>query len=128
MKLTESQLQRQIMDFFKWQGWHVRRNRNTPTPTGKFKAGKPVYRSTGTRGMPDLTVFIPVTFKSTFAELNYCQAMDIEVKVKPNKPSAEQLQWIEDMKKINAIAIVAYKLDDVKTALREAGIQYRGGL
>tara|TARA_Y100000310_G_C20413341_1_gene683115 strand:+ start:297 stop:578 length:282 start_codon:yes stop_codon:yes gene_type:complete len=56
------------------------------------------------------------------------KAMDIEVKVKPNKPSAEQLQWIEDMKKINAIAIVAYKLDDVKTALREAGIQYRGGL
>lgn len=42
----------------------------------------------------------------------------IECKVKPNKPSIEQLQFLEDMRNKGGVGIVAYSLDDVLKVIK----------
>ena len=65
--------------------------------------------STGTpKGFPDLFGVLPAEYSKSGAAL----PVFIEAKVKPNKPTAEQLMFIDRMRAQGAVAGVCYSLDD----------------
>lgn len=66
--------------------------------------------------------FIPSSLPPGFSDLFFVRSgriYFIEVKVKPNKPTPEQLNFIEQMKKQGCGAGVAYSVED---ALRICGV------
>ena len=94
-KISEGQLINEIMRALGKVGCVYRTN------AGSFKLPNGKYF----RGMPE-----------GFADILFIRrdgvACFIETKVKPNKPSEKQLEFIEKMKRHNCKAGVAYSLDD----------------
>ena len=65
--------------------------------------------STGTpKGFPDLLGVLP----AEHSRFGCAVPVFIEAKVKPNKPTAEQVKFIENMKAQGAVAGVCYSVDD----------------
>lgn len=116
--MKESQLQKQIKDFLNWRGWPCRRNNNI----GIYDPSKGIMRKTHQKGMPDLSAIITRKIVIAGKLVSVGQIMDIEVKVKPNKATPEQLLWLEKTNKAGGIAVLAYSLEDVKKALNKHGI------
>lgn len=58
------------------------------------------------RGLPDFLIF----------ETNdpYLRGVAIELKVKPNKPSSEQLEVIEELKRLKWAAHICYSFNEAK--------------
>ena len=77
---------------------------------GKFKLNDGRFLSTG----------LPKGFSDLFAVKNG-RVYFIEVKVKPNKPTGEQLSFIEQMKEKGCGAGVAYSIED---AFKICGVRY----
>ncbi len=116
------------MDWFKWKGWPIRRNPNT----GIYDPVRKIMRTTHQKGMPDLSAIIPRCFRiwevntpatTVWNQITIGHAVDIEVKIKPNKPTIEQLEWLKETNAAGGIGILAYSLDDVIKRLRREGIE-----
>lgn len=78
---------------------------------GKIKMADGRWFDTGLpKGFSDLFGFIPRSGKF-FA---------IECKVKPNKPTPEQIQFLHVIRRLGAIGMVAYSVEEVEVALDNA--------
>lgn len=127
--MKESDLKKEIIDWFKKKGWPIRKNNNIGIPRGRIKV------KTYQKGMPDLTVTIPreiainihmtnIKPRKHFGTLLFIgQTCDIEVKMEPNKPTKEQLEWLEETNEAGGIGILAYSLEDVFERLKMEGIE-----
>lgn len=101
MKLvTESQIQSQIKQYLELHGYIVYRINNT----GQWNATRSCYIFHGTKGFCDLVAVNKQKDKILF----------IEVKKKPNKPTADQLKFLDMVDGIHSVnGIVAYGIDDL---------------
>lgn len=98
--MKESELLKLIMDYLSAKRiFHVRIN------TGAFKKGDHFIRF-GAKGMPDIVGIAPGG-----------RFLGIECKVKPNKPSEEQREFLQTIKANGGIGILAYSLEDVEAGL-----------
>ncbi len=78
---------------------------------GKIRMADGRWFDTGLpKGFSDLFGFIPRSGRF-FA---------IECKVKPNKPTPEQIQFLHVIRRLGAIGLVAYDVEDVEQALNDA--------
>jgi VRR-NUC domain-containing protein len=103
MTESEGNIKRAIRDYLELKRCVVVPVRNV----GIRKAdGSYIPLPAGDRGMSDMIVCLP---DGRFAA--------IEVKKKGNKPTQEQLQFLEAVHRANGIGIVAYSLDDVMKLL-----------
>lgn len=101
LKLSEHQLQRLILDYLATQPgkyWRI----NTGASVAEHNGKKRFFRF-GSKGMADIIGIAPSG-----------QFVAIEVKVKPNKPTAEQQQFLETVWYNGGLAVVAYSLEDVQ--------------
>ena len=97
--IKESQLQRQIMDYLRLKKCVVVKFR----AVGIKKAnGSFIPLPAGEKGVSDLLFCTPD------GRFGAC-----EVKIKGNKPTQNQLDYLESIRKHKGIAILAYSLDDV---------------
>jgi hypothetical protein len=103
MTETEAQIKRAIRDYLELKGCVVVPVRNVGI---RKKDGGYIPLPAGDRGMSDMMVCLP---DGKFAA--------IEVKKKGNKPTPEQLDFLEAMRRNNGIGIVAYSIDDVMTVI-----------
>ncbi len=70
--------------------------------------------------------FIPATLPKGFSDLIFIRSGEIsfvEVKVKPNRPTVEQLHFISNMQKRGCKAGVAYSVEE---SLKICGVDYSG--
>lgn len=61
------------------------------------------------RGVVDIHIFTPA---------NGYNGLAIELKVQPNKPTAEQVEWLEKLKRCGWKTSVVYGLDELEEILR----------
>lgn len=79
--------------------------------TGKVRLADGRWFTTGTpNGFSDILCVQPKTGRAMF----------IEVKVKPNTPTKEQLQFIKVMREQGALCVVAYSWGDVERMIKNA--------
>jgi hypothetical protein len=99
--LKETNLVRQIIDYLNFRGCFVQR-----TNSGALRFKDSSGRSN----------FIKLAYAGT-ADITGCSRdgkfIAIEAKIKPNKPTALQEAYLEEVRKRGGIAVVAYSLDDV---------------
>lgn|SRR3990167_6686505 len=100
MKLKESNIQKTIIDYLRLKKYLVFKHRNV----GIFRkdTGHYIPLPSGELGISDIIACSP---QGVFTA--------IEVKVKGNKPTENQLNFIAEVKKRNGVGMVAYSLDDV---------------
>jgi len=113
-KISESQLQSQILQYLRYKGFLCWKNHNT----GIYDPHKKYFRKIGKDlvGIPDISFIYPR--KSIGGDI-IGQHGFIEVKIKPNKPSKAQDNWIQKAIENNCIAFVAYTIDDVINFIEE---------
>ena len=112
----EEILQKSVADYFRLQYpnvlfCHIANERKT-TPARGAKLKKLGVKS----GMPDVMVFTPKYKKSADKEiigLDYL-GLAIELKIKPNKPSENQIEVLGKLKKNGWNAKVCYSFDEAK--------------
>jgi len=63
-------------------------------------------------GVPD--IFLPVPDR--FHNNSYC-GLFIEMKVKPNKPTKEQMEWIDELAAMGYKAVVCYSFEEAKETI-----------
>ncbi|WP_302121808.1 VRR-NUC domain-containing protein [Acidaminococcus fermentans] len=104
--MTETDLMHEIEIALSERGCYVER-----INVGKVQTKDGRWFSTGApKGRPDLSGFLPTTGRMFF----------IEVKVKPNKPTEDQLNFIHMAKSSGALACVAYSVDDAMKMVNDA--------
>ena len=96
-KVTENQLQKQIIDYLRLKEYLAVKFPSV----GIYNKKTGSYIPMPQRGVSDILFWGHSIFGA------------IECKMKPKKPTPEQLQFLEDMKYRDGMAIVAYSLDDV---------------
>lgn len=101
LKISERDLEKLIIDWLESRRCSVRNNRTAGIPSRKYG----ITRNPN-KGCPDLTVCIHPEGKM----------FEIEVKIKGNKPTPEQLEELRKTHCAGGIAIVAYSLEDVVQA------------
>lgn len=95
----EQTLQKAILAYLKAKGYFVWKN----STTGVYDPLKRAWRTNrGQRGVSDI---LGLTKKGRF--------LAIEVKIKPNKTSPEQVEFLWSVEKSKGFGLVAYCLDDV---------------
>lgn len=107
-KLREQDLQTVIKEYLQIKKYLVVKYPSI----GTWVQARQQYIPIGKRGVSDLLVCSPTG-----------QFIAIEVKIKPNKPSDEQLEFIKEVKKRKGIGLVVYSLDDVIHGLLEYSIK-----
>lgn len=103
MKFKEDDLQKQVaryLDIKKVLWCHVANERKT-----SFQAGARLKAKGVKSGVPDCLIFEPC---------NGFNGLSIELKIKPNKPTANQKEWLKRLKKHNWITEVCYTFEDAK--------------
>ena len=95
--MTESQLRDQICDYLRKKGMLIFRDNQQ---TGRHFRGVNFRES---KGRADILGCIKPTGRF----------LAIEVKVKGNVPSPEQVQFLDDVARAGGIAFLAYSLNDV---------------
>lgn len=98
MKQKEAKLKTDIIEYLKFLGIFCWNNRNVGVYNPKY--GK--YIPSTVKGVSDIIGILP---NGKF--------LAIEIKVKPNKLTEHQKWFLEQIKKNNGVAIVAYNLTDV---------------
>lgn len=63
-------------------------------------------------GPPDLWFFEPRTFYSQFGAPTYCSGLVIEMKAGKNKPTTEQVRWLEGLQRRRWSVAVCYSADE----------------
>ena len=103
MKETEANIKRAIRDYLELKRYVVVSVRNVGIvkPDGAY-----IPLPKGDRGISDIIACSPAG--------RFCA---IEVKKKGNKPSTEQLEFLDRVHQANGIGIVAYSLDDIMRLL-----------
>ena len=94
--MKEQQLQKQILDWLRLSGYIAIKYRSA----GIYNKKTGKYIPMGTTGVSDILFWGK-------------KAGAIEVKMKGNKPTTKQLEFIEQIKSKGYIAFVAYSLDEV---------------
>lgn len=114
LKITEKQLQTQIINYLKYKGWYVQR-----LNSGKYFIGtgrnKRFIRGCDA-GTPDLVCFKKYKHKVGNAVLNIPlpALWFIEVKAQNGKVSELQDRKMRELEDYGARCLVAYSLDDVE--------------
>jgi hypothetical protein len=103
--LTHAEWQQQVVELAGLLGWehlHVRKS------VGRRGGGRAWQTTTNIKGWPDLLLWYPGA-----------GFVAIEIKVKPDKPTPEQLAVLASLAAAGAVAIVAYPddLDEVQALL-----------
>ena len=93
----EALLQKLILDYLRLHGYLAIKVNNGGVYIKKLDR----YMKSPQRGISDILFWGHSIFGA------------IEVKVKPNKPTAEQEQFLADMRYRGGVALVAYSLDDI---------------
>ncbi len=96
--MKESQVQKLILDYLRLKGCLVFKVNNG----GIYVKSRDCYMKSPMKGIADI---IGCTKSG--------KMIAIEVKVKYNKPSLEQLEFLAQVKQRKGIGILAYSLDDV---------------
>lgn len=97
-KQQEAKLKKQILDYLKLKGIFCWNNRNV----GVYNPKTGCYIPSPIKGISDIIGILP---NGKF--------LAIEVKTNKNKPTKNQLWFIEEIKRNNGVGIIAYNLDDV---------------
>lgn len=97
--MKESDLQKSIKEYLELKKYIVVKFQSV----GIYDSKRDIYRKLGKKGVSDLLACQPKTGRF----------VAIEVKVKPNKPSQEQLDFLEEIKNRGGISVLAYSLEDV---------------
>lgn len=103
MRFKEDSLQKQVARYLDLIGvtWcHVANERKT-----SFQAGKRLKDKGVKSGVPDCVIFTPNKIYNGLA---------LELKIKPNKPTKNQLEWLSKLSLINWCTDVAYNFDEAK--------------
>ena len=99
--MKETQLVNQIVNYLNFKGHFVQR-----TNSGMLRLSNPNGRERVVRlahpGTADIT---GCTKDGKF--------LAVECKIKPNKPTELQLAYLDEVRRRNGLALVAYDLDDV---------------
>ena len=109
----ETDLVRAIMHYLAVRGVMASRI-NSGGIRAAYKGKARFFRFNSTPGMSDIIGLVPGG-----------RFIAIEAKVKPNKPTADQLAFLEAVRSSGGIGIVAYSVEDVEAAL--AGAKAREG-
>ncbi len=108
-KLTEAQIQRQILEWAGYLGLRLWRFNSGMIALGEA-TNKRIIRL-GQAGTPDLIGY----FTKRFANGKWAgKFIAIEVKAGKNKPSDIQKRTLDEIEKDGALVLVAYSLKDVK--------------
>jgi hypothetical protein len=113
MKLTEYQLHSQIVEYLK-----LKRALFTSTLGGVYLNSwkqKKLVKKHYAKGVPDILIFEPQTCaKPSQRPANYYSGLAIEVKIKPNKPTKNQLNWLTALNDRNFLGVVVYDFEQAK--------------
>ncbi len=107
-KYKEDDLQMAVakyLDFLSVCWCHVANERKTSKIAG-LRLKKKGVKS----GVPDVLIFEPNDDYSGLA---------IELKIKPNKPTDNQKEWLESLKEKGWYTEVCYSLDDVRSLIKK---------
>lgn len=107
-KFKEDDLQKAVakyLDFMKITWCHVANERKA-----SFAAGKRLKDKGVKSGVPDCLIF------SVNKKFN---GLAIELKVKPNKPTKNQLYWLDQLSRNNWRTEVCYDFDEAKKIIDE---------
>ncbi len=104
--IKETLLKKQIIQYLNYQGIIAWAN-NSGTFFIKGKNGKTRCFKGGIKGLPDISGI-----------LKGGRALFIETKIKPNKPTEVQQDFIDRANKQGALAFVVYSLEDVINKLK----------
>ena len=102
--MKESDLQKQILDYLRWRGIFCWKS-NT---TGIYDPVRKMFRTNHYKGVADIIGIAKGGF-----------LIAVGVKMKGNKPSPEQVQFIETIKQFGGVACIAYSLEDVEKLINE---------
>ena len=102
-KIREKDLQKQIKDYLTLQGYVVVKFASV----GIYNPVRKQFIPQSRKGVADLLACSP---KGRF--------FAIEVKVGYNKPTEEQLEFLQEINDRGGIGIVAYSLEDVENVIR----------
>lgn len=100
----EQDIQKAILDLLAYKGFVAVKYHST---VGVAREGKYVPIKTGTKGTADILACSPDG-----------RFWAIEVKRKGNKPTPEQLAFIERIRSCGGVAFVAFSVDDVVTKIQ----------
>ena len=98
--MKEQALVNQVLHYLTLKGYFVYRNNTGAVALGSGRSQR--FMRFGYKGSCDV---IGVTPEGLF--------IGVECKIKPNKPTQFQLDFIEEINKRGGIGLVAYDLDDV---------------
>ena len=96
---TESDYQKQIVQIAQTAGWYVHAERPSITANGRW-----LTNQQGKQGFPDLVLCHPKRHRLAFVEL----------KRKPNKATADQLEWLAALAACDVPAVVMYVPQDIE--------------
>lgn len=97
--MKESDLQKQILDYLRLRGIFCWKS-NT---TGIYDPVRKMFRTNHYKGVADIIGIAQGGF-----------LVAVEVKMKSNKPSPEQVQFINTITTYGGVACIAYSLEDVE--------------
>jgi hypothetical protein len=106
----ESDTQRDILQYLNLLRIPAWRN-NSGMLSATYKGRDRMIRM-GPKGSSDILGVLPPSGR----------LLCIEVKRLGNKPTEHQTAWLEQMRSAGAVCVVAYGIEDVQRALREAGV------
>lgn len=110
IKLKESDVQKLILQYLHLRKIYCWVNKTTGTWDNNLK----IYRKGTTfKGVSDILGILPDG-----------RFLAIEVKVKYNKPSPEQIEFIDNINRNKGVAFVAYSLDEVINTLKELKVMF----
>jgi hypothetical protein len=104
----ESDVVRACLEYLKGWGWHVWRQ-NTGAVASTYK-GKTRFVRFGIKGAADITGWD-----------RRGRRVEVECKAGKNKPTAEQLAFLEALRKDGGFACVVWSLDDLIREMRNDG-------
>lgn len=99
--MSESEIQKLILQWLKMKSIFHYRSNNIGVPTGKIRGGKQVFRPSPVKGLPDICC------------VYYGQAIYLEVKRPGANTTRNQLDFQHNARKAGAISEIVYSLDDV---------------
>ncbi len=101
---TEQDLLRQVRDYLKLRGWKVMRM-NSGGVRATYNGKKRFHRYNDTPGMSDLICLRDGVF------------LAVEVKRPGGKPTPDQAEFLDDIRRKGGVAVLAQSLADVERAL-----------
>src|SRR6185436_1001711 len=112
LKVTEHEIQNQIIEYLKIKKWFVYRINSGMLPM--FGAGgKQRMIKLGEAGMPDLILFDRVSINDNYVD-GIVKLIFIEVKVPGNKPTALQTAKMQELEEKGAKCLVIHSLEELQ--------------